>query len=304
MVLARVYSSFSCLALRLLHAWPGRHCLLTTSSGSGHRRDRNAVVACRQAHLVLPGPAAARRSRCHGSRPPEFREESSSWVAPRSCPFWLPGTTPSSATSARDLDSPAAGPSLLASTVSPSSGPAGLQAPASSRPAIPVQPRQPILDGDVLWVYLPAPVELQCPVSDWSIKYSGANWTSRVQSVRRHVEFEDLVRVNNRIHVCSVCDSRLTSRPSYHRCLATATLAPSLEAPWCRCGVCDATLTRLGLLALLVLCPRFAGTKAATLTRLGLLALLVLCPRVGDIDFIASVDDCRNASDGRRDIYP
>ncbi|KAL3192082.1 hypothetical protein MRX96_018201 [Rhipicephalus microplus] len=75
------------------------------------------------------------------------------------------------------------------------------------------------------------------------MKYSGAAWTSRVQSVRRHVEFEHGVRVRERIYVCTVCDAPLTSRPSYHHCLARATLVPSTETPRRRCGVCDATFT-------------------------------------------------------------
>ncbi|KAL3220469.1 hypothetical protein MRX96_029872 [Rhipicephalus microplus] len=139
--------------------------------------------------------------------------------------------------------SSAAGPSSPASTASSSSGPAGSEAPASSRPTAPVQPHQPILDGDVLWVYLPAPAELQCPVDSCSMKYSGAVWTSRAQSVRRHVKFEHCVRVNERIYVCSVCDSPLTSRTSYHHSLARATLVPSTETPRRRCGVCGATFT-------------------------------------------------------------
>ncbi|KAL3238934.1 hypothetical protein MRX96_048032 [Rhipicephalus microplus] len=117
------------------------------------------------------------------------------------------------------------------------------RAPASSRPAVPVQPRQSILHGDVLWVYLSAPAELQCSVGDCSMKYSGAVWTCRVKSELRHVEFEHGVRVNDRIRVCLVCDSPLRSRPSYHHSLATATLAPSTEAPQRRCSVCDATFT-------------------------------------------------------------
>ncbi|KAL3213453.1 hypothetical protein MRX96_035386 [Rhipicephalus microplus] len=139
--------------------------------------------------------------------------------------------------------SPATGPSSPASTASHSSGPAGSEAPASSRPSAPVQPRQPALNGDVLWVYLPAPAELQCAVDNCSMKYSGAAWTSRALSVRRHVEFEHGVRVRERIYVCAVCDAPLASRPSYHHCLARATLVPSTETPRRRCGVCDATFT-------------------------------------------------------------
>ncbi|KAL3217446.1 hypothetical protein MRX96_032360 [Rhipicephalus microplus] len=101
------------------------------------------------------------------------------------------------------LGSSAAAPSSPASTASSSSGPAGSEAPASSRPSAPVQPRQPIMDGDVLWVYLPAPAELQCPVDSCSMKYSGAIWTSCALSVRRHVEFQHGVRVNERIYVFS-----------------------------------------------------------------------------------------------------
>ncbi|KAL3192080.1 hypothetical protein MRX96_018199 [Rhipicephalus microplus] len=75
------------------------------------------------------------------------------------------------------------------------------------------------------------------------MKYSGAAWTSRAQSVRRHVEFEHGVHVRERIYVCTVCDAPPTSRPSYHHCLARATLVPSTEMPRRRCGVCDATFT-------------------------------------------------------------
>ncbi|KAL3197109.1 hypothetical protein MRX96_044997 [Rhipicephalus microplus] len=123
-----------------------------------------------------------------------------------------------------------------------------------------------ILAGDFLWVYLPAPAELQCPVGDCSMKYSGAIWTCRVQSERRHVEFEHGARVNDRIYVCSVCDSPLTSRPSYHRCLATATFVPSTETPRRRCGICDAKFTTKRGLANHLRCQ---GTLDATSTEAG-----------------------------------
>ncbi|KAH8027303.1 hypothetical protein HPB51_004215 [Rhipicephalus microplus] len=172
---------------------PGRHRLLTTSSGHGHHRHRIAVVARRPAHLVLPGPAAAIRSRCPPDPP--------TWILPARVlrevvmpggatllPLLAPRHHPPPQRPRRGTPgSSAAGPSSPASTASSSSGPAGSEAPASSRPTAPVQPRQPILDGDVLWVYLPAPAELQCPVDSCSMKYSGAVWTSRAQSVRRHV---------------------------------------------------------------------------------------------------------------------
>ncbi|KAH7942641.1 hypothetical protein HPB51_028679 [Rhipicephalus microplus] len=214
----------------------------------GHRRDRIAVVAHRPAQLVLPGPAAAVRFCCPPDPP--------TWILPARVPRGVlePGV-PRSAPSGSPAPplpqrprrgipvSPTAGPSSPASTASSSLGPAGSEALASSRPTIPVQPRQPMLDGDVLRIYLPAPAQLQCPVGDCSMKYNGAFWTCRVQSLRRHVEFEHGVRVSDRIYECSVCDSPLTSRPSYHHCLATATLVPSTETPRRRCGVCDATFT-------------------------------------------------------------
>ncbi|KAL3192060.1 hypothetical protein MRX96_018179 [Rhipicephalus microplus] len=65
-------------ACRLLHARPGRHRLLTTSSGHGHHRDRTAVVAHRPAHLVLPDPAVAVRSCCLPGPPP--------WILPTRVP--------------------------------------------------------------------------------------------------------------------------------------------------------------------------------------------------------------------------
>ncbi|KAL3179016.1 hypothetical protein MRX96_038266 [Rhipicephalus microplus] len=69
-------------------------------------------------------------------------------------------------------------------------------------PVIPVQPHQLILGSDVLCVYLQILVELQCPISCCSVRHSGANWTSRVQSTHRHVEFQHLKPVNDRIYVC------------------------------------------------------------------------------------------------------
>ncbi|KAL3213450.1 hypothetical protein MRX96_035383 [Rhipicephalus microplus] len=252
----RVYSSFLCLALRLLPAaCPARSSPPADDViGHGHHRDRTAVVAHRPAHLVLPGPAVAVRSCCLPGPPP--------WILPAQVPRGavVPGGAtllpllaprhhpPPQRPRRGTPGSPATGPSSPASTASHSSGPAGSEAPASSRPSAPVQPRQPALDGDVLWVYLPAPAELQCPVDNCSMKYSGAAWTSRAQSVRRHVEFEHGVRVRERIYVCAVCDAPLTSRPSYHHCLARATLVLSTETPRRRCGVCDATfMTKRGL---------------------------------------------------------
>ncbi|KAL3217453.1 hypothetical protein MRX96_032367 [Rhipicephalus microplus] len=87
------------------------------------------------------------------------------------------------------------------------------------------------------------------PASTALPSYNGAIWTCRVQPVRRHVEFEHGGRVNDRIYVCSVCDSPLTSRPSNHRCLATATLAASTETPRRRSSVCNATFTSVRGLA-------------------------------------------------------
>ncbi|KAL3205897.1 hypothetical protein MRX96_040578 [Rhipicephalus microplus] len=135
----------------------------------------------------------------------------------------------------------------------------------SARPSS-ARSRQPSRSwtGDVLWVYLPAPAELQCLVGDRSMNYSGAVWTCRVQSVRHHVEFENGVHVNDRIYVCSVCYSPLTSRPSNHCLLATATLAPSTEAPRRRCSVCDVTFTSaLGLANHLICHVDQAGPSGA-----------------------------------------
>ncbi|KAH8028748.1 hypothetical protein HPB51_018230 [Rhipicephalus microplus] len=95
-------------AWRLLHARPGRHRLLTTSSGHGHRRDRIAVVAHRPAHLVLPGPAACRpvllpagTAAMDPARPSSARGRRAR-RRHAAAPTGSPGTTPSSATSARD----------------------------------------------------------------------------------------------------------------------------------------------------------------------------------------------------------
>ncbi|KAL3203013.1 hypothetical protein MRX96_042224 [Rhipicephalus microplus] len=247
----RVNRSFLCLALRLppvacpaRSSSPADNVIGPRSPSSPHCRcypppgpPGPARPCCCRPVLLPAGPAdmdSARRSSARGCC---ARRRHAS--APSGSPAPPPPRRPRRGTP----DSPAVGPSSPAFTASSSSGLAGSEAPASSCPTVLVQPRQPILDGDVLWVYLPAPEVLQCPVGDYSMKYSGAIWTCRVQSVRRSVEFEHSVRVNDRIYVCSVRDSTLMSRPSYHRCLATATLVPSTETPRCRCGVCDATVT-------------------------------------------------------------
>ncbi|KAL3197107.1 hypothetical protein MRX96_044995 [Rhipicephalus microplus] len=192
--------------------------------------------------LLLSGPAA-RRTRRHESYLPEFREGSSSQAASRSCPFWLPGTTP------------------LLSDLSP-----GLWIPLRRalhrrRPL-----RRPRREG---WF---RSTSVFTPCRPGATTPADPGWGRSLGSVRRHVEFEHSVRVNDRIYVCTMCISPLTSRPSYHRCLATATLVPSTEAPRRRCSVCDATFTSARGLANHLRCQ---GTLDATSTRLGHPAPLV-----------------------------
>ncbi|KAL3192064.1 hypothetical protein MRX96_018183 [Rhipicephalus microplus] len=162
--------------------------------------------------LLLPSGPAACRDRRHGSCPPEFREGPSCQAAPRCSPYWLPGTAPSSVISARDSGFSRGGPFI-----------AGIDCVA--------------LVGTG-WFRSTGVLTPFCPGAT-----TPAGPGRRRSSVRRHVEFEHGVRVRERIYVCTVCDAPLTSRPSYHHCLARATLVPSTETPRRRCGVCDATFT-------------------------------------------------------------
>ncbi|KAL3179015.1 hypothetical protein MRX96_038265 [Rhipicephalus microplus] len=138
----------------------------------------------------------------HRPHPPEIREGSRFSAPPRSSSFLLTGTTPFSATSARYFGFSHCRALWSFSSALPSTGPAGSSAPSPSPPCHSDEPRQLILGGDVLGVYLQILVELQCPISCCSVRYSGTNWTSRVQSTHRHVEFEHLKPLNDRIYVC------------------------------------------------------------------------------------------------------
>ncbi|KAH7973272.1 hypothetical protein HPB52_023337 [Rhipicephalus sanguineus] len=79
---------------------------------------------------------------------------------------------------------------------------------------------------------------LRCIRRGFSTSYGGASWTSRVQSLRRHLEREHDVRIQERLYVCSVCADSLPTRPSAHSCLASQvpTTAPAVFRHRCiRC---------------------------------------------------------------------
>ncbi|KAL3203017.1 hypothetical protein MRX96_042228 [Rhipicephalus microplus] len=160
----RVYSSFLSMAL----------CLPPPARLARSSLPADDVIGPRSCCclVLLPADPAAlnptRPSSARGRRPKRHHAPApSGFLAPSLPQRPWPGTP----------DSPAVGPSSP-----PSSEPAGSQAKASSRPAVSVKPRLLILDGGVLCVYLAALAELQCPVSDYSVKYSGANWTSHVHA--------------------------------------------------------------------------------------------------------------------------
>ncbi|KAH7973239.1 hypothetical protein HPB52_023197 [Rhipicephalus sanguineus] len=90
----------------------------------------------------------------------------------------------------------------------------------------------------ILRIFLPVPAVLRCIRRGCNTSYGGASWTSRVQSLRRHLEREHGERVQERLYLCSVCSESLPARPSCHPCLASTSTPADTAAPRHRCVRC------------------------------------------------------------------
>lgn len=114
----------------------------------------------------------------------------------------------------------------------------GSTTPDSSLHTVPTRSRSPAQAGWRLKVYLPVPPVLRCPKRGCGSSYAGPSWTSRVQSVRRHLEKEHGFLFTKRSYVCSVCDETLTPRPSAHPCLSSVVAVTGPMASRHRCVRC------------------------------------------------------------------
>ncbi|KAL1433823.1 hypothetical protein MTO96_012163 [Rhipicephalus appendiculatus] len=111
----------------------------------------------------------------------------------------------------------------------------------------PGQARQPERDGTTITLYFPLPPVFQCCEDGCRAAYNPAVWTSRRQSLVRHLEAEYGIRTRRTVYVCTICGDTLGSRPTTHGCLAGQPNAapPNLQH---RCPSCPRSfLSRRGL---------------------------------------------------------
>ncbi|KAH7965219.1 hypothetical protein HPB49_004764 [Dermacentor silvarum] len=87
--------------------------------------------------------------------------------------------------------------------------------------------RQPSRDVQVLYLYFPLPHIIRRCETEFRASYGGATWTSRRQSLVRHLEQEHVIRITTRCNKCSFCGEELSLGPPGHACFANG----SLEAP-------------------------------------------------------------------------
>ncbi|KAH7948458.1 hypothetical protein HPB52_022948 [Rhipicephalus sanguineus] len=113
----------------------------------------------------------------------------------------------------------------------------GTSTPTSSSSPTPLRSRPSTLARGIVKIF-PVPAVLRCIRRGCSTSYGGASWTSRVQSLRRHLEREHGERVREHLYLFSVCSESLPTRPSCDPCLASTTTPADTAAPRHRCVRC------------------------------------------------------------------
>lgn len=99
--------------------------------------------------------------------------------------------------------------------------------PVRSPPASPPQRNldhaqpgsQPMRHETELIVFFPLPSCFNCTEEGCSTSYSPAVWTSRRQSLQRHLEQQHGIRIITNTHFCTLCRKILGYRPTSHGCL-------------------------------------------------------------------------------------
>ncbi|KAM7313621.1 hypothetical protein ISCGN_003474 [Ixodes scapularis] len=105
-----------------------------------------------------------------------------------------------------------------------------------------------VREGDTLGISFPTPHMFRCTEEGCSSAYSAAAWTSRRQSLQRHLEGDHGVRIRRTTNHCALCSVTLGARPSAHPCLANGnhTAAPTQQRH--QCPECPASFpSRKGL---------------------------------------------------------
>ncbi|XP_077498739.1 uncharacterized protein LOC144109832 [Amblyomma americanum] len=96
-----------------------------------------------------------------------------------------------------------------------------MASPASSTTSSPSRPgSQPRLEGSTLTVCFPLARTFRCTEKGCATAYAPVTWTSRRQSLLRHLESDHGVRVDRVIYFCTLCEKDIGLRPTLHGCLA------------------------------------------------------------------------------------
>ncbi|XP_069176419.1 uncharacterized protein [Procambarus clarkii] len=80
--------------------------------------------------------------------------------------------------------------------------------------------RQPQRDGEVLITWFPLPPYFSCPETFCHKKYTGCVWTSKQQSLTRHLREIHTLPITSTIQKCAGCSETLGLRPTRHKCQA------------------------------------------------------------------------------------
>ncbi|KAH9375177.1 hypothetical protein HPB48_017952 [Haemaphysalis longicornis] len=112
----------------------------------------------------------------------------------------------------------------------------------------PAEGEQPQRSGEILTVFFPAPTTFCCTEEGCQSKYSPVSWTSRRQSLQRHLEADHGVRIRETVNVCSHCGDTLGRRPTIHECSTGASLHAIPTRQRHACQECEQTFpSRKGL---------------------------------------------------------
>ncbi|KAL1476201.1 hypothetical protein MTO96_018717 [Rhipicephalus appendiculatus] len=100
-------------------------------------------------------------------------------------------------------------------------------------------------DGTKVNIMFPIPQALVCPKEGCYTKYAGVNWTSRRQSLLRHLLDEHRMKVTA-AYTCTICsDPDLGPRPTNHACISRGRHELQANAPLAhKCPDCPMTFPK------------------------------------------------------------
>ncbi|KAH7976973.1 hypothetical protein HPB52_022438 [Rhipicephalus sanguineus] len=100
----------------------------------------------------------------------------------------------------------------------------------------------------LLTLFFPLPPTFQCCEDGCAAAYNPAVWTSRRQSLQRHLEAEHGVRIRRTVNVCTICGDTLGLRPTTHACLVNRPASAPPPVYRHQCSTCSRSFTsRRGL---------------------------------------------------------